>query len=43
MSILFNEIKVQGFIVTTFAKDWPEAFTEMQKYINEVSGLFSLD
>ncbi len=37
MSILFNEIKVQGFIVTSFAKDWPEAFTEIQKLINDVS------
>ncbi len=37
MSILFNEIKVQGFIVTSFARDWPEAFAEIQKLINDVS------
>jgi len=36
MSILFNEIKVQGFIVTSFARDWPEAFAEIQKLINDV-------
>ena len=36
MSILFNELKVQGFIVTTFMKDWPTAFVELQGYINNV-------
>lgn len=33
--ILQNEIKVQGFIVNTFKKDWPEAFTEMNQYIKD--------
>jgi len=30
-----KELKVQGFIVNSFKKDWPIAFTEMNKYIQE--------
>lgn len=30
------ELKVQGFIVNTFKKDWPPAFTEMNEYIRQV-------
>lgn len=37
MSILFNEIKVQGIIVPTFVKDWPGAFVEMKTYLDDVS------
>lgn len=34
-SILSKELKVQGFIVRTFLKDWPEAFAEMHEYIKD--------
>ena len=30
------ELKIQGIIVTTFKKDWPQAFVEMHKYMKEV-------
>ena len=30
------ELKIQGLIVSTFKKDWPQAFVEMHKYIKEV-------
>ena len=30
------ELRIQGIIVTTFKKDWPQAFVEMHKYIQEV-------
>lgn len=36
-SMLQNELKVQGFIVSTFKKDWPQAFTEMNEYIKQVN------
>ncbi|CAF1082572.1 unnamed protein product [Brachionus calyciflorus] len=34
-SILSKELRIQGIIVHTFAKDWPKAFTEMNQYIQE--------
>jgi len=33
--ILQNELKIFGFIVMTFKKEWPPAFAEMKKYIDE--------
>lgn len=33
--IVRNELQVKGFIVSTFKKDWPNAFVEMQQYIKE--------
>ena len=34
--ILQKELRIWGFIVNTFKKDWPQAFTEMNKYIQDV-------
>jgi prostaglandin reductase 1 len=34
-SILSKELRVQGIIVNTFKKDWPQAFVEMNKYMQD--------
>ena len=34
--ILSKELRVQGIIVSTFKAEWPLAFVEMKKYIDEV-------
>lgn len=34
-TIVTNELRVQGFIVLTFLKDWPTAFIEMNEYIKD--------
>jgi predicted NUDIX family NTP pyrophosphohydrolase len=34
------ELRIQGIIVNTFKKDWPQAFVEMHKYIQEVNFFF---
>lgn len=34
-TIVTNELRVQGFIVLTFLKDWPAAFIEMNEYIKD--------
>lgn len=34
-TIVQQELKVQGFIIWSFKKDWPQAFTEMNGYIKE--------
>lgn len=35
LSILSKELRVQGIIVTTFLKEYGQAFTEMKKYMEE--------
>jgi hypothetical protein len=32
-----NELSVRGFLVTSWKKQWPEAFVELKKYMDEVA------
>jgi NADPH-dependent curcumin reductase CurA len=34
--VIQAELKIQGFIVSSFKKDWPTAFTELNEYIKQV-------
>ena len=34
--ILSNQLKVEGFLVARWLKDWPAAFKEMSQWIQEV-------
>ena len=35
--ILFKQLKVEGFLVMRWLKQWPEAFKEMSMWIKEVN------
>ena len=35
--ILFKQLTVQGFMVVKWLKQWPEAFKEIEQWIQEVS------
>ena len=42
-SILFHQLKVEGFIVHRWIKEWPECFKQMSEWIAEVSDCVSVD
>ncbi len=41
-NLIGNQIKIEGFIVRRWIKEWDKAFTEMKRWIDEVSEVLLL-